>query len=69
MAVSYAPLWETMKTKGFTTYDLKYRLKIGGGTYNRLKSNQHVSTHTLETLCKYIGCGVDEVIRFTEDPE
>jgi len=69
MAISFLPLWETMKAKGITTYDLKYRLKIGGGTYNRLKNNEHVSTHTLELLCNFIDCEVNEIICFTENQE
>lgn len=62
--ISFAPLWQTMKKKEITTYDLKHRLKIGGGTYNRLKNNQHVSSHTLEILCQYLNCSIQEIVCF-----
>ena len=62
MAISYFPLWQTMKNKGVTTYDLKYKLRIGGGTYNRLKGDSPVSTHTIDILCDYLDCEVQDVI-------
>ena len=65
--ISYAPLWATMKRKGFTTYDLKYKLKIGGGTYNRLKSGLSVSTNTIAMLCDFIDCEVKDVMKHIKD--
>ena len=60
--ISYAPLWETMKKKNITTYDLRERLKIGGGTFGRLKNNLSISTHTVDVLCFYLDCEVQDVI-------
>lgn len=62
MAISYAPLWETMKDKGYTTYTLKYKLKIGGGTYNRLRNDLPVSTNTISMLCDFMDCEVQDVM-------
>lgn len=64
--ISYAPLWATMKSKGFTTYDLRYKLKIGGGTYNRLKSGLPVSTNTIAMLCDFIDCEVEDVMKYVK---
>ncbi len=52
-----------MKEKGITTYTLKYKLKIGGGTYNRLKSDLPVSTNTIAMLCDFIDCEVQDIMR------
>ena len=62
LAISYSPLWETMKRKGVSTYALKYKLKIGGGTYNRLKAGLPVSTNTIDMLCEFLDCEVQDVI-------
>ena len=62
MPMSFDPLWKTMKEKGFTTYSLKVKLKIGGGTYNRLKNNESVTTHTIGILCDYLDCDVQDII-------
>ena len=53
MPITYKPLWETMKKKGFTTYDLKMKLRIGGGTYSCLCTGQSVSIHNIGMLCNY----------------
>ena len=67
MAISYAPLWETMAKKGVTTYTLKVKIKIGGGTYNRLKTGLPVSTHTIDTLCDYMDCDVQDIMRHVKE--
>ncbi|MCL2840091.1 MAG: helix-turn-helix transcriptional regulator [Defluviitaleaceae bacterium] len=43
-----------MEAKGVSTYALKHKLKIGGGTYNRLKEGLPVSTNTISMLCDYL---------------
>lgn len=63
--ISFAPLWETMSKKGVSTYALKHKVKIGGGTYNRLKAGQPVSTTTIDMLCDYLDCEVQDIICFT----
>lgn len=69
MPISYAPLWQTMKKKGATTYTLKVKIKIGGGTYNRLKADLPVSTNTIGILCDYLDCEVQDVMcRIHENP-
>lgn len=62
MLISYEPLWATMKKKGASTYGLKYKAKIGGGTYNRLKTNMPVSTNTIGILCEFLDCEVQDVM-------
>lgn len=69
MPISYAPLWDTMREKGVTTYTLKYKLKIGGGTYNRLKSGQPVSTNTIAILCDFLDCDVQDVMCHIRESE
>jgi len=34
--ITYAPLWETMKRKGITTYTLREKHNISGETIQRL---------------------------------
>lgn len=56
-----------MKEKGFTTYDLKIKLKIGGGTYNRLKNDLSVSTNTIGMLCEYLDCEVQNIMYWNKE--
>jgi DNA-binding Xre family transcriptional regulator len=62
LPISYAPMWKTMKEKGFTTYTLKHKVKIGGGTYENLKNDRYVSTHTIDKLCEYFDCEVQDIM-------
>lgn len=62
--ISYAPLWETMRRKGVTTYALRKKYQIGGGTLQRLKENDTVSTHTLDLLCEILDCPLWEIAEY-----
>ena len=59
----YAPLWETMKEKGISQYQL-LKGGIDNKTLDSLKKNKNVTVATLEKLCTIIGCTPNDVIRF-----
>ena len=50
--ISYAPLWQTMKRQGASTYTLQVKGGISSSTIRRLKAGDSVSTNTLDALCK-----------------
>lgn len=68
--ISYAPLWQTMKRKGATTYTLRNKGKdenISGSTILRLQNNESVSTNTLNTLCKILDCNLSDIAKYIPD--
>lgn len=65
--ISYAPLWETMKDRGITTYALINTFGFDSHTLNDLKHNKSVTANTLETLCKILECEPNDVIEFLND--
>ncbi len=68
--ISYAPLWETMKRKGATTYTLRNKGKsenISGSTLLRLQNNESVSTNTLNTLCNILECDLSDIAEYIPD--
>lgn len=65
--ISYAPLWKTMEEKGVSTYTLRNKHHIGGGTIQRLQNNETVSTNTLDLLCKILKCNLNGIIEFIDD--
>lgn len=65
--ISYAPLWETMKRKNASTYTLQVKGEISSSTVRRLKTNQSVSTNTLEALCKILDCELTDIIEYLPD--
>lgn len=67
VVISYAPLWETMKKRGVTTYALINKHGVSPYTITMLKRNQSITMNTLEKLCNILDCTADNVVRFEED--
>lgn len=65
--VNYNPLWETMKKEGVSQYRLIRYHGISAGQIGRMKKGMHISTHTLETLCRILNCRVEDVIEISFD--
>lgn len=62
--IRYDRLWATMEACGMTQYRLIKQHNFSAGQIGRLKKNMHVSTHTLDTLCTILGCGIGDIIEF-----
>lgn len=62
--IVYSPLWETMKSKGVTTYALIHKHHISSSTINRLRHNQGGTTQLIDDLCVILQCEVDEIMKF-----
>ncbi len=41
---------------------------VSGPTLERLKKNQNVSLYTLEVLCRYLGCSLEDIASADEIP-
>lgn len=67
--ISYAPLWETMKKQGVTTYTLQVKAGISSSTIRRMKAGQSVSTNSLDALCTLLNCSLEDVVRYLPDEE
>lgn len=64
--IDYSPLWETMRQRGVTQYQL---LKSGldNKTLDALKKGKNITLLTLERLCAIIGCTPNDVVRFSKE--
>lgn len=65
--ISYAPLWETMKKRGITTYTLIKDYSFSRGTLDSLKQNRNITMATLNDLCTILSCQVQDVIQYIPD--
>lgn len=63
--ISYAPLWNTMKERSITQYQL-LKSGIDNKTLDSLKKNKNITLLTLEKLCRIIGCTPNDVVEFIE---
>ncbi len=66
--ISYAPMWETMRRKNITTYNLIQDYKFSRGTLDSLKQGRNISTATLDDICKILDCRVEDVLEFIPEP-
>ena len=62
--ISYDNLWKTMKDKGITQYALIKKHGISPGQLTRLKRNEYVSTHTIDTFCEILNCRVEDIMEY-----
>jgi len=64
--IVYDKLWKTMKEKGISQYALINRYGVSTGQLDRLRKNQSISTHTLDSLCKILNCKLEDIAEYTE---
>lgn len=67
--ISYENLWKVMKKKGISQYALIKNYNISPGQITRLKRNESVSTHTLETFCKILDCQFGDIVTYIPDED
>ena len=65
--IVYDNLWLTMKEKGITQYALIKQFKISPAQITRLKRNESVSTHTIDTFCKILDCEVSDIMQYVKE--
>ena len=54
--IIYIDIMQRLKENGWTTYRLRKERKIGDATVQRIKSNQSISTETINTICELCDC-------------
>lgn len=62
--ITYSPLWETLKRKNISQYQLIHEYGVSAGQLSRLRANNHVSTHTLDRLCEILNCSLEDVAAY-----
>ena len=65
--ISYKPLYETLKNRNISTYKLINDFGISRSLLDRLKHNKPISTVTLNDLCKFLSCNVEDILVYIED--
>ena len=65
--IVYDPLWETIRRKGITTYQLIKNYSFSRGTLDSLKQNRNISTATLNDLCNILKCDVEDILQHIPD--
>jgi len=61
--IDYGPLWETMKRRQVSQYQL-LKAGIDNKTLDALKKNKNITLLTVEKLCNIIGCTPNDIVQF-----
>lgn len=65
--IQFDRLWKTMEQRKVTTYQLREQCGIDSKTVRRLKANDNMETKTLNKLCAFLGCGLEDIAEFVPD--
>lgn len=66
--ISYAPLFQTMKDRGITSYRLE-KMGFSRATYYSIQKGNSVSTNTINQLCRLLKCGVSDIMEYIDEEE
>lgn len=65
--ISYKPFYETLKRKNVSTYKLINTYGVSRSLIDRLKHNKPISTLTLNDLCAFLDCKVEDILEYIKD--
>lgn len=65
--IKYDRLWETMKQRGITQYDLYTRHNINRSVLDRLRRNKNLEVNTIDRLCNILNCRVEDIMEHFPD--
>ena len=65
--IIFDKLWVTMAENGVSTYQLRESCGIDSKTVRRLKANENIETKTLNKLCSFLNCKLEDIAEFIED--
>ncbi|MBQ8344563.1 MAG: helix-turn-helix transcriptional regulator [Clostridia bacterium] len=65
--IIFDKLWITMEEKGVSTYKLREECGIDSKTVRRLKANDNIETKTLNKLCTFLDCKIEDIMEFVND--
>ncbi len=62
--ITYEPFYRTLKEKGISTYKLINNFNVSRSLIDRLKHNKPISTQTIDDLCNYLDCRVEDILLY-----
>ena len=67
MAVSYKRLFHLLIERDMTTTQLQHKAGFSSNIVPRMKRNGDISLDTIESICRALDCGVDDILEFVPD--
>ena len=67
MAVSYKKLFHMLIEEDMTPAQLQQKAGFSANIITRMKRNGYLSLDTIESICRVMDCGVDDILEFIPD--
>lgn len=64
---NYNPLWETLKKKNISQYELIKIHHVSTGTLDNLRKNESITVYTLHKLCLILDCTPNDILEVIPD--
>lgn len=64
MAISYKKLFHLLIEKDMTNAQLQEAAGFSANIITRLKRNGYISLESVESICRVLNCGVDDILEF-----
>lgn len=67
MTVSYKKLFHLLIEKNMTNAQLQQEAGFSANIITRLKRNGYISLESVESICRVLNCGVDDILEFVPE--
>ena len=67
MAVSYKKLFHMLIEEDMTPAQLQQKAGFSANIITRMKRNGYLALDTIESICRVMDCGVDDILEFIPD--
>ena len=67
MAISYKKLFHLLIEKDMTNAQLQEAAGFSANIITRLKRNGYISLESVESICRFLNCGVDDILEFVPE--
>ena len=65
--ISYDPLWKLLIDKNMTKTELREKVGFSTNTLAKLSKNESVTLSTLEKICLYLDCKIEDIIEIKKE--
>lgn len=67
--ISFKPLWHTLIERDIGKLQLMEMVGFSRGTLAKMGHNEYVAMSVIDSICRTLGCRVEEVMEFVPDQE
>lgn len=67
--IVFADIMGLLRANGWTLYRLRKENIFSGGAVEHIRRHEHITTRTVDTICRLCHCQPGDIMKYAEDPE